>query len=95
MTEEIKLLNEVERGRRAQDLLADPLLMEAFGTLEQAYTTAWAGTAVKAVEDREIVWRHMQSLRKVRSHLETAVRTGTMAKSQLNDLHQRRRFGLF
>jgi hypothetical protein len=77
---------EIARAERARALLNDPLLIEAFATLEQDYIDGWTRTGVDQSEGREAIWRHLQALRQVRAHLESAVQTGRMARHQLAQL---------
>lgn len=90
--DEGRLLEEVGRGQQASDLLANPLLAEAFTAVERGYVTAWAENRSPEGQDmrlgpegRERLWNAVQALRAVRNALETHVRTGEMARRQIED----------
>jgi len=48
-----KVAEAIARGHRAEALLDDPLLVEAFDTLEKTYQAAWRDTKVAETEKRE------------------------------------------
>lgn len=81
-----KRLEEQERGRSAAELLANPLLIEAFEVCRDAYMSALENTGFKQSAEREELWRRLQTLKKVREHLETVATTGRLAKEQLKEL---------
>lgn len=86
-------LVEEERGEEARRILEHPLVIEAFAVLKDAYVTGWTATGARAVDDREAIWRHMQTLEKVQGHLKTVLETGRLARAQLRAIEGRR--GLF
>lgn len=83
---EARLLADEDRGRRAETLLSDPLLKEAFAAVERAYVDTWKGTASRDGEARELVFRHVRTLENVKAHIESVVRTGVLARERLADL---------
>jgi hypothetical protein len=85
-------LDEINRGDNAERLLRNPLIAEAFDLIRSEYIAAWEGAPARDVEGRERIWAHLQSLAKVRAHLETVVYTGKMSKKQQEELRGRRRF---
>jgi hypothetical protein len=95
MTDELALNKAAERGARAQRLLDDELLKEAFETLDRDYTRAWRETAARDTDARERLWQAVQVVAKVRDHLIHAVNGGKLAQREMNELAGRRRFGLF
>lgn len=84
--EDIRRREEILRAEKARALLTDPLISEAFATLEDEYVTSWITSPVRDAEARETIWRHLQALRKVHAHLNSVVTTGTMARQQLREL---------
>jgi hypothetical protein len=87
-----RLHAEVVRGQRAADLIADPLLAEAFDAVERGYIEAWAGnvapdgSAVRLGPDgRERLWHAVQVVRSVRETLKSVAETGAMARRQIED----------
>ena len=68
------------REEKAKRLLNDPLLKEAFDTLEKSLYDTWCHSSVKEVDVREQTWLSMSLLERVRLHLSSIVETGEMAK---------------
>jgi osmotically-inducible protein OsmY len=81
---------------RAEALLRNELLQEAFTTLEKRYTDEWRVTKVRDTDARERLWQAVNIVGKVRDHLATLVGNGKLAQRQLADLANPRpkRFGI-
>ena len=98
MTDETALGLAQSRALRAQRLLEDELLAEAFKTLEDSYTQAWRNTVIDDVSAREKLFLAINVVGKVRDHLTTAVNNGKLAAAELKELAQlaerKRRFGI-
>jgi len=96
MTDERKLNQDRERGARAQALLRDELLQEAFAALEKRYTDEWRVTQFRDTDARERLWQAVNIVGKVRDHLTAIVSGGKIAQKQLDDLSAGRpkRFGI-
>ncbi|MGH6932282.1 MAG: hypothetical protein ACREEE_07590 [Dongiaceae bacterium] len=77
------LAAEFRRGEQARRLLEDPLLREAFATVEAALTDAWRASAEGAAAERERLWLMLRLLGRVRGHLSEALETGRLAQAQL------------
>ena len=90
MSDEVLLQAEVNRAARARALADDPMLAEAFETLEQSYVAAWKGTAARDGEARERFWLAVQIVGKLRRHLSEAMASGTVAQKELDELAGRR-----
>jgi hypothetical protein len=95
MTDEWALNKAAERGARAQRLLDDDLLKDAFVTLDRDYTKAWRETAARDTDARERLWQAVQVVAKVRDHLTHLVNGGKLAQREMNEIAGRRRFGIF
>lgn len=78
-----KRLEEQDRGAKAEALLRNPMLQEAFQMLEEKYLDAWKNSPVKAQDGREKLFQMYQNLKAVQGHLEEVVNTGNLAKAQL------------
>ena len=76
-------LKEIERGKAAELLLRNELLVEAFETLESTYTAAWKATAPGHTDERERLFARVTALRDVRGHIEQIAMTGELARRQL------------
>ena len=92
MADEIALNRAAERGARAQRLLEDDLLAEAFATLDAEYTKAWRTTAARDTDARERLWQAVQIVAKVRDHLASVASGGKLARRELDDLAARRKY---
>jgi hypothetical protein len=92
MADEIALNRAAERGARAQRLLEDNLLAEAFATLDAEYTKAWRATAARDTDARERLWQAVQVVAKVRDHLVSVANGGKLAQREMNDLVGRRKY---
>jgi hypothetical protein len=89
-----KLNEAISRGARAERLLDDDLLQEAFDALERDYVRGWRDTGARDTDARERLWQALHIVAKVRAHLVAAVSNGKLAQPELDDLAQggRKRF---
>lgn len=74
---------EIRRGIEAERLLSEPLLAEAFATIEQEFTDAWKASPARDPEGREKLWMSLKLLARVKAHMESVATTGKMAKKSL------------
>jgi hypothetical protein len=98
MTDESKLTQAAARAIRAQDLLENELLSEAFRSLEENYTAAWRTTGIDDTGAREKLFLAINIVGKVRDHLAVIITNGKLAQAELKELAQtaerRKRFGI-
>jgi hypothetical protein len=80
------LEQESRRGEQARRLLEDPLLQEAFATVENALREAWIATQDDATAERERLWLMVKLMSRVRIHLVDVLQTGRLADDQLAGL---------
>jgi hypothetical protein len=96
--DEIKLSEAATKAIRAQDLLDNELLTEAFKGLEDNYTAAWRATTIDDIGAREKLFLAINIVGKVRDHLAAVLANGKLAQAELKQLAQtaerRKRFGL-
>jgi hypothetical protein len=85
MTED-KLQTAISRGARAEALLGNELLQEAFIRLEQDYIEAWKISPARDTDGRERLWQAVNVVAKVRDHIVKVVNDGKLAQRHLNDL---------
>src|SRR5262245_25256090 len=85
MTED-KLQTSIARGARAEALLKNELLQEAFATLERDYIEAWKISPARDTDGRERLWQAVNIVGKVRDHLVKVVNDGKLARRHLNEL---------
>lgn len=83
MSDEVALHGEVQRGEEAQRLLAHPLLVEAFETIEREVTEQWSNSPVRDVEGREKLWLTLKLLHRLKGQITSVVETGQMARQTL------------
>jgi hypothetical protein len=95
---ETQLGEAAARAMRAQDLLDNELLSEAFKGLEDSYTSAWRATAIDDVAAREKLFLAINIVGKVRDHLAVVVAGGKLAQAELKEIartaERRKRFGI-
>jgi hypothetical protein len=98
MSDEDRLAQATAKAVRAQDLLDNELLAEAFAGLEDSYTAAWRSTTIDDAAAREKLFIAINVVGKVRGHLAAIVTDGKLAQAELKELAQvaerRRRFGV-
>ena len=68
------------RLQRAQSLVNDELLSEAFETLRTELMNRWENSASNENEARESIWLGLQLLSRIRLHLHSIIETGEMRK---------------
>ncbi len=69
-----------ERERRAQSLIDDPLLKEAFDVLKEDLMNRWNHSGSTDLEARESIWLAMRLLDRIHGHISSIVETGHMNK---------------
>jgi len=69
-----------ERERRAQSLINDPLLKEAFDVLKEDLMNRWSSSGSTDLEARESIWLAMRLLEKIHGHITSIIETGHMNK---------------
>lgn len=80
-----QLLQEQERGRRASELLENPLLLEAIQQMRQEFQAAWINSPARDSEGREKLWHLVKLVDKLESYLRETVTTGRMASVQIEE----------
>ena len=73
-------MDQEQRERRAQTLIDDELLTEAFDLLKEDLMNRWSNSGSTDLEARESIWLAMRLLDRIRSHLMSIIDTGHMAK---------------
>jgi len=64
------------RARSAQQLLENPLLIEALDAIESEALAAWKGTKLDDTATRERLWMQVKAAERVREGLNGAVENG-------------------
>ena len=81
-----KLASEMERGHKADLLMKNELLQEAFQTLEYEFKTAWKQTTHDQFVERDRLYNLCQALDSLKSYLASVAQNGRMAENQLNQM---------
>jgi hypothetical protein len=92
VADEFKEIQHIDRGVKAEKLLKDPLLIEAFEAVHTALQKAWSESPVRDMEGREKLFLMIKAAKDVRGYLEQAVRDGKVA---VHSREERRLFGIF
>ena len=87
-----KAREDVSRVEKAAALLRNEILQEAFQTLEQDFIQAWKSSSVDDSQNRERLYMLCQNLSALRGYLEGVVTSGKLAKAQLDELQNRKKF---
>jgi hypothetical protein len=82
----VTIESDLTRGARAQQLLTDPLLTEAFTLVAQAIHEKWENAPLSDKEGAHELKLMLKLLSDVRANLEMAVHDGRMAQEKLKHL---------
>ncbi len=91
MNDESKLTAAAARGARAETLLRNELLQEAFAALEARYVEEWRVTQFRDTDARERLWQAVNIVRKVKDHLGAILANGKLAQRELDEIAGGRR----
>ena len=69
-----------ERGRRAKNLVDDPLLQESYDILREDLMNRWTHSGSTDSEARESIWLAIRLLERVEGHIKSIIETGHMNK---------------
>lgn len=81
--DEVALAQAAQRGARAEALLRDEELMQAFTDVESVYLNSWRSSGALEVDLRERSWTAVQLLADLRNALLARVRDGAVANEKL------------
>ncbi|MBV9522745.1 MAG: hypothetical protein JO010_08130 [Alphaproteobacteria bacterium] len=82
----------IARGRRAEAILEDPLVAEAFAAIERECVEEWRAAPARDVEGRERLWLMLKLAERLRRHFESLVHGGKLAGERMAQLDRERRF---
>ena len=83
----MNLERDLDRGQRAERLLQDPMLNEAFSLVETAIHQAWASAPIRDREGQHELKLQLKLLGDVRANLEQALQDGKLAASELKRIN--------
>ena len=78
-----KTEKQIREGKRAQVLLNDPLLQQAFEDLLETYKQEIFFTNFADDEKRRSLWMAYNMVDKIRGHLQTIMESGKLAQKDL------------
>lgn len=84
------LTTDVERGRRAAELLNDELLKSALDAIESEVIQQWENCPVRDTDGKETLWKLYKVSKKFRAVLQGHVENGKLAAHELSRLNERR-----
>jgi hypothetical protein len=83
-----KTETQVREGKRAQVLLNDPLLKQAFEDLLETYKQEIFNTSFTDDDKRRSLWMAYNMLDKIKGHLITIMESGKLAQKDLELLNK-------
>lgn len=85
------LLAAVSRAAKANELLENELLQEAFAEAEASYIRELIESGLDSEKRREKLYLSIKALRDVRSHLHSLISNGLVAKHEIEHINEVRR----
>ena len=85
-----KLKKEAKLGVDAERVLEEPLLKEAFETLENAYLDGWRFSQPDDTKGRERIHMSIYCIGKVKQHLRSVIANGKLAEDELKRLKKQK-----
>jgi len=83
--------DDVERGRRAAELLEHPLLVEALAAIEAEVVQQWEQCPARDSEGKECLWQLMKTSKKFRGLLNGYIQSGKLATENLRRIEEPRK----
>ena len=83
-----KLETQLRQAKRAEVLLNDPLLKQAFEDLLETYRQEIFNTNFADDEKRRSLWMAFNMLEKIRGHLQSIMESGKLAQKDLELLNK-------
>lgn len=74
---------QAQRGEQAKQLLAHPLLVDAFDKIEQDIRDKWTNSPARDVDGREALWTQLRLLHRVRAEIQQVAENGKVAEKTL------------
>jgi len=78
-----KLRQQAERAARAEALMRDPLIVEAFETLDKEFVNAWKQSSIDDQAARENIYQLLQALDALKGHFQKVLEDGRLAEERL------------
>jgi hypothetical protein len=74
---------EIQRGQKAAQILAEPLLIEALSALRKECFDKWQSSPARDAEGREKLFLMLKAADRVQAHLVSIIENGQMAEATL------------
>jgi len=81
---------QIQKGKRAEQLLNDPLLKTAFEDLLEIYKQEIFNTNFADDDKRKHLWVAYNMVDKIRGHLQSIMASGKLTQQELDQLNTRR-----
>lgn len=72
------------RGRRANELLNDPLVVESVEYVDQLYWAEWRNSPARDTEGREAIYQRLKALEDVMARLKSFAEDGKLAQREID-----------
>lgn len=86
----MKAHDDQERGRRAQELLDNELLVQALDAIESEVVAQWEQCPARDAEGKEACWQLIKTSKKFRAILLGYVESGKLASDQIRRFEEKR-----
>ena len=80
---------QIREGKRAEQLLNDPLLKTAFEDLLEIYKQEIFNTKFTESDKRTYLWVAYNLVDKIRGHLQSVMASGKLTQQELDNLNKR------
>jgi hypothetical protein len=74
---------EINRGQKAAQLLAEPLIAEAFAVFANEVQERWSKSPARDAEGREKLYLMLKAAERVQAHLSSLIESGKLAEATL------------
>jgi len=78
-----KATNDINRATRASQVMADPMVQEALTAIKGDLYTKFCSTEFKESDERDEIWRKMQTVKKFEGYFQSAMTDGKIGQQTL------------
>ena len=90
MNDDLDLRNRANQGNKAKDLLNNDIFNRVFEILEKRYIEGFSESKSDDSHVREICYRQLQALRKLREEISILVADGKLASEKLDTINKKK-----
>tara|TARA_X000000950_G_scaffold110534_1_gene139379 strand:- start:615 stop:881 length:267 start_codon:yes stop_codon:yes gene_type:complete len=83
--EKLLIDGEITRGKKAKQILEEPLFVESVQTVRTELMNEWLNSDEKNSEQRENIWKMRRMLEVVLIQLQSVMETGKLAKQKQSE----------